>query len=120
MKLIFDEQLITKYKSASQKARVLTEHWVDKSVFCPNCGRLDIDKYPNNQPVADFFCSNCKEDYELKSKQDGIGTKILDGSYRTKMERLKSSSNPNLFVLNYNLQNLCVLNCFDLQMREEN
>jgi len=112
MKLIFDEQLVTKYKSASQKARVLTEHWVDKSVFCPNCGRLDIDKYPNNQPVADFFCSNCKEDYELKSKQDSIGTKVLDGSYRTKMERLRSSSNPNLFVLNYNLQNLCVLNFF--------
>ena len=112
MELIFDEQLVKKYKSASQKARVLTEHWVDKSVFCPNCGCLNIDKYPNNQPVADFFCSNCKEDYELKSKQDGIGTKILDGAYSTKMERLRSSSNPNLFVLDYNLQNLCVLNLF--------
>ena len=112
MKLVFDEQLVGKYKSASQKARVLTEHWVNKSVFCPNCGNLDIDKYPNNQPVADFFCSNCKEDYELKSKRDGIGTKILDGAYHTKMERLRSSNNPNLFVLNYNLRNLCVLNLF--------
>ena len=34
---------------------------------------LDIDKYPNNQPVADFYCSNCKEEYELKSKQDSVG-----------------------------------------------
>jgi len=112
MKLVFDEQLAINYRSASQKARILTEHWVDESVFCPNCGRLEIDKYPNNQPVADFFCSNCKEDYELKSKQDSIGTKILDGAYRTKMERLRSSSNPNLFVLNYNLQGLSVLNFF--------
>ena len=112
MKLILDKQLITNYKNASQKARILTEQWVDKSVFCPNCGHLDIDKYPNNQPVADFFCSNCKEDYELKSKQGGVGAKILDGSYRTKMERLRSSSNPNLFVLNYDLQHLCVLNFF--------
>ena len=112
MELIFDKQLATKYKSASQRARVLTEHWVDKSVFCPNCGRLDIDKYPNNQPVADFFCSNCKEDYELKSKQDGVGTKILDGAYRTKIERLQSSSNPNLFILSYHLENLSVLNFF--------
>ncbi|MGE4555032.1 MAG: DpnI domain-containing protein [Candidatus Paceibacterota bacterium] len=112
MKLVFDEQLAINYRSASQKARILTEHWVDESVFCPNCGRLEIDKYPNNQPVADFFCSNCKEDYELKSKQDSIGTKILDGAYRTKMERLRSSSNPNLFVLNYNLQSLSVLNFF--------
>lgn len=112
MKLIFDEQLTVKYKSASQKARVLTENWVGKSVFCPNCGRLEIGKYPNNQPVADFFCSNCKEEYELKSKQDGIGVKILDGAYRTKMERLRSNNNPNLFVLNYNLLNLSVLNLF--------
>jgi type II restriction enzyme len=112
MKLVFDEQLAINYRSASQKARILTEHWVDESVFCPNCGRLEIDKYPNNQPVADFFCSNCKEDYELKSKQDSIGTKILDGAYRTKMERLRSSSNPNLFVLNCNLQSLSVLNFF--------
>jgi len=112
MKLVFDEQLVINYKSASQKARILTEHWVDESVFCPNCGCLKIDKYPNNQPVADFFCLNCKEDYELKSKQNNIGTKILDGSYRTKMERLCSNSNPNLFVLNYHLQSLSVLNFF--------
>lgn len=48
----------------------------------------------------------------MKSKQNGVGTKILDGAYRTKMERLQSSSNPNLFVLNYYLQNLSVLNFF--------
>jgi type II restriction enzyme len=112
MKLVFDEQLAINYKSASQKARILTEHWVEESVFCPNCGCLKIDKYQNNQPVADFFCSNCKEDYELKSKRDSIGKKILDGAYRTKMERLRSSSNPNLFVLNYHLQSLSVLDFF--------
>lgn len=109
MQLTFNEQLATNYKSASQRARILTEHWVDESVFCPNCGRVEIDKYPNNQPVADFFCSNCKEEYELKSKKDNLGTKVLDGAYRTKMERLRSSNNPNLFVLNYHLQNFSVI-----------
>lgn len=112
MKLTFDARIANNYKSQSQRTRVLTEHWVDEFVFCPNCGHLEIDKYPNNQPVADFFCSKCREDYELKSKQNSIGTKILDGAYRTKMERLRSSSNPNLFVLNYNLSNLCVLDFF--------
>ena len=110
MKLTFDTQRATAYKSQSQKVRVLTEHWVNESVFCPNCGHLDIDKYPNNQPVADFYCSNCKEDYELKSKQDGIGTKIVDGAYRTMIERLQDSNNPNFFLLNYNLQNFEVVN----------
>ena len=112
MRLNFDKQLTTQYKSPSQMARVLTEHWVDESVFCPNCGHTDIDKYPNNQPVADFFCSNCCEDYELKSKQNSIGNKILNGSYSTKMERLQSNNNPNLFMLNYSLSNLYVIDFF--------
>ncbi|OHA19702.1 MAG: restriction endonuclease [Candidatus Taylorbacteria bacterium RIFCSPHIGHO2_02_FULL_47_18] len=112
MKTTFDAQLVTNYKSQSQKARVLTEQWVDESVFCPNCGHLNINKYPNNQPAADFFCSNCKEDYELKSQQNEIGTKIVDGAYRTMIERLQSSSNPNLFLLNYDLHSLSVINFF--------
>ncbi len=110
MKLTFDSQLADTYKSQAQKARVLTEQWVEKTIFCPNCGYLDIDQYPNNQPVADFYCSNCREDYELKSKQNNIGTKIVDGAYRTMIERLQSSENPNLFLLSYDLSNFEVLN----------
>ena len=56
MNLFFDTKLAEGYESTSQKVRVLTEQWVDNSIFCPNCGQLDIDKYPNNQPVADFHC----------------------------------------------------------------
>jgi type II restriction enzyme len=110
MKLILDEKLAINYKNVSQKIRVLTEQWVDDSIFCPNCGQLNINKYPNNRPVADFYCSNCSEDYELKSKKDTLGAKILDGTYRTMLERLKSSNNPNFFLLNYNLANLEVIN----------
>jgi len=110
MNLTLDEKVAINYKSTSQKVRVLTEQWVDNYIFCPNCGRLNIDKYPNNQPVADFYCSNCREDYELKSKQDILGTKIVNGAYRTMLERLASSNNPNLFLLNYNLTNLRVIN----------
>ncbi len=110
MKLTLDRKLADNYKSESQKIRVLTEQWVGDSIFCPNCGRLDIDKYPNNQPVADFHCSNCREEYELKSKQSAIGTRIVDGAYRTMLERLSSSSNPNFFFLNYDLLSLEVVN----------
>lgn len=110
MKLSFDTQLADNYTSQSQRVRVLTEAWVDSAIFCPNCGHLDIDKYPNNQPVADFYCSNCKEEYELKSKQAGVGSKIVDGAYRTMIERLQSSNNPNFFLLNYDLESFEVLN----------
>ncbi len=64
MNLLFDLKLAEKYKSPSQRIRALTESWVDNQVYCPNCGELKIDKYENNRPVADFFCSNCKEEYE--------------------------------------------------------
>jgi len=110
MKLIFNTTIAEKYKSNAQRARVLSENWVDNEIYCPNCGQLNINRYPNNQPVADFYCSNCKEDYELKSKQDGVGTKIVDGAYRTMIERLRSSNNPNFFLLNYDLQNFEVRN----------
>lgn len=110
MDLSFDVKLADKYTSLSQKIRVLTEDWVDREVYCPNCGRVDIDRYKNNKPVADFFCPNCKEDYELKSKRDSVGIKIVDGAYRTMIERLQSRNNPNFFVLNYNLHNLSVSN----------
>jgi len=110
MDLSFNAILADNYTSQSQKIRVLTESWVDKNAYCPNCGQLNVDKYENNKPVADFYCSNCHEDYELKSKRDNVGLKIVDGAYRTMVERLNSSNNPNFFLLNYDLDTLEVLN----------
>jgi len=112
MQLSLNTELAEKYTSASQKVRVLTEAWVDQSVFCPNCGHLEIGSYPNNKPVADFYCANCKEDYELKSKQNAIGTKIVDGAYQTMIDRLQSTQNPNFFLLNYNLLDYSIKNFF--------
>jgi type II restriction enzyme len=110
MNLFFQTVLATEYRSLSQKARILTEDWVDNQVYCPNCGYEDIERYANNKPVADFFCKNCKEDYELKSKKEAVGNKIVDGAYRTMLERLTSSNNPNFFLLNYDLEKFEVIN----------
>lgn len=110
MQLILDKELVKDYVNASQKIRVLTELWVNKNIYCPNCGQLSIDQYPNNRPVADFFCGDCKEDYELKSKRDKIGTKIVDGAYGTMIERLQSNKNPNFFFLNYDLNDHSIKN----------
>lgn len=110
MDLIFKINIASGYKSASQKARILTEQWVHDSIFCPNCGQVNIQQYENNKPVADFYCLGCGEDYELKSKKNLIGNKIVDGAYRTMLERLTGDNNPNLFLLNYNLTNFEVIN----------
>ena len=109
MKLALDLKIAEKYKSKSQKIRILTESWVDDEIFCPACG-TNVNNYENNRPVADFYCPNCSEEYELKSKKDGMVKRIVDGAYSTMIERLQSSNNPNFFFLNYNPIKFEVLN----------
>lgn len=111
MRLVFNKQIAQPYHSVSQKIRVMAEDWVNREIFCPSRGH-DIKHYENNRPVADFFCLDCKEEFELKSKKDSIGNRIVDGAYRTMIERLQSNNNPNFFLLNYNLRNLEAINFF--------
>lgn len=100
MELNFNLDLVQKYKSTTQKIRVLSESWVEKQIYCPSCGKAII-AYRNNKPVADFFCELCKEDYELKSKKNSFGQKVVDGAYASMIERLESKNNPNFFFLSY-------------------
>ncbi len=101
MNFNFDTSLAENYKSNSQKIRVMSESWVGKNIFCPICGSSHICNLNNNMPVADLKCDNCGEIYELKSKQGKVGSKINDGAYSTMLERINSSNNPNLFIMNY-------------------
>jgi hypothetical protein len=111
VKLGFEETQ-SPYSSGSQSARAWTERWVRDWAFCPNCGSPKMNSFPNNSPLADFYCVTCKEEYELKSQKSVFGNKILDGEYRTKCERLAADNNPNLFLLNYDLAKLSVTNFF--------
>jgi type II restriction enzyme len=110
MNLTFYAALAGSYKSGPQKIKNLSEHWLGQQIYCPNCGQTYIEQYGNNRPVADFFCSFCHEDYELKSQSRMFGIKVVDGAYRTMMERLSSDRNPNLFLLHYDPRELSVRN----------
>ena len=92
------------------KARVWTESWVGSQAYCPNCGNPKINQFVANSPVADFFCPSCNEQYELKSQKNKFGRKVSDGAFKTKCERLAANDNPNLFLLNYDLSKLSVIN----------
>lgn len=105
MDLSLDLSLIEGYKSKTQQARILTESWVAKNIYCPNCGSNPLNEFENNRPVADFFCKKCTEEYELKSKNGKFSTVIPDGAYSTMIERIHSEKNPNFFFLNYNKEN---------------
>jgi len=92
------------FQSGSQKARVWTEGWVLREMYCPSCGAKPLTDFTNNKPVADFFCAICDEEFELKSKKSGFGRKVTDGAYATMMERLQSDSVPSLMLLRYNAE----------------
>jgi hypothetical protein len=61
MKLGFEESQ-SSYSSGSQNARAWTETWVSTWAYCPHCGASKISPFPNNSPLADFFCASCREE----------------------------------------------------------
>ena len=101
MDLKFNQNLAKGYKSPSQIIRVLSEDWVARQGYCPHCGHNPLSSFANNQPVADFYCAHCHEQYELKSKKAKLSRIINDGAYATMIERIKSDNNPNFFFLTY-------------------
>lgn len=44
MDLSFDISLIEGYTSASQIARVLTEDWFERNMYCPVCGNYILKR----------------------------------------------------------------------------
>lgn len=108
MNLHFETNLADSYKSQSQKIRVLSEAWVQREIYCPNCGYASINKYKNNNPASDFYCSICQENYELKSQKKHNLTKIIDGAYSSMINLIEQNRNPNLFILKYDSFNLVV------------
>jgi predicted RNA-binding Zn-ribbon protein involved in translation (DUF1610 family) len=111
MKLGFEESQ-SDYSSGSQNARLWTEAWVSAWAYCPHCGNAKVSQFPNNSPLADFFCTSCNEEFELKSQKGKFGARVIDGAFKTKLERLSASNNPNLFLMNYDLKSLAVVNLF--------
>ncbi len=108
MDLYLEAALAGAYHSGRQRARVLTEPWIARQAYCPNCGCFPLARYGNNSRVGDFYCSVCRENYELKSKQTPFATKVDDGGYRAMLERLSGNANPNMFLLNYDVGRLAV------------
>lgn len=119
MDLRFDTSLACNYRSPSQIARILTEDWLARNMYCPVCGAVSIRKAENNAPVKDYVCECCRAQYELKSKKsttDKYTTKVNDGVYSKMIDRITSLDNPSFFFMhydNYGVNNLIIVpKCF--------
>lgn len=98
------------YEAQTQKARFWSEGWVARELYCLNCGAAALSKLPNNSPVGDFACDDCAEEYEVKSQAGKIGGRVVDGAYKSMMERLAANNNPSLVLLGYDKTRQTVTN----------
>lgn len=103
MDLSFNLSAAAGYHSKAQIARILTENWVSSNMYCPKCGNLHIAHFQNNRPVADFYCEQCKSEFELKSKNGAFGASVVDGAYDTMISRITDNHNPDFLFMNYSM-----------------
>ena len=56
-----------------------TEHWVSNRLFCPSCGAERMTQFAGNRPVADFYCSICREEYRSsRARSIALAESIAD------------------------------------------
>ncbi len=103
----FNQNLAEDYKSETQKIRVMSESWLQQYGYCVRCGKK-LKHFKNNKPVADLYCENCLEEYELKSSKNKLGKKILGSAYSVMIEKIDNNTVPNFFHLNYNKANYSI------------
>jgi len=108
-RLGFEEEAAP-YEAQTQKARFWSESWIARELYCLNCGEPKLSKLPNNSPVGDFVCGQCSEEYEVKSQSGKVGAKVVDGAFKSMMERLAANNNPSLVVMGYDKDRGAVTN----------
>jgi type II restriction enzyme len=98
---LYQEEAFLKYKSPSQRIRVMSEHWFDSQMYCPACPSKEIKRYPHNKPVLDFYCPDCGELFQLKSQSTAFSTRVVDGAYGPMIDSINTNNVPNFFFLHY-------------------
>lgn len=89
------------YKAGSQIARVLSEDWCGRELYCPACdsGRLLTSRV--NTPAVDFACPRCDQLFQLKSLKKLNPRRIVDAGYDSMIRAIRSDRVPNLLILQY-------------------
>jgi type II restriction enzyme len=108
----FDLSVLNNLKSNSQKARMLTENWIETNMFCPRCGCSRLIKSKNNLPVNDFGCQSCGSAFELKSKSSQFNSTVPDGAYSTMIDMILTRTNPDFMFMHYDISSYSIQNLF--------
>ncbi len=94
-------ELASGYRSRSQQARVVTEAWGRRELFCANCESRFLEPTPNNSQAVDLVCPRCAALFQLKAKGSRIGRIIDDGAYTAMLAAVREDRTPNLVLMRY-------------------
>jgi type II restriction enzyme len=106
-------EIAAKYKSGSQIARVISEEWCMRELYCPACPSDQLTGSKPNNPAVDFECPNCGQAFQLKSGRYWNPKKIVDAAYESMLGAIRADRTPNLLVFQYSrtwfVQNLLLI-----------
>ncbi|HEV2435361.1 MAG TPA: DpnI domain-containing protein [Verrucomicrobiae bacterium] len=103
MNLSMTGALAAAYRSGAQRARVVTEAWGEKNLFCPNCSSPKLTWLEPGHPASDYSCPACGFWYQLKSQRAPIRSSINDGAYRAMMDAIHNDALPSMYFMQYDL-----------------
>jgi type II restriction enzyme len=105
--------LAARYKAASQIARVLSEDWCTRELYCPACDSNRLMGSKPNSPAVDFECAKCDQPFQLKSLRHWNPRKVVDAGYEAMLRAIRADRTPNLLLLQYSstwlVQNLLLI-----------
>jgi len=105
--------LSTNYKAGSQIARVLSEDWCARELYCPACDSNRLTGSKPNNPAVDFECGKCDQPFQLKSLRHWNPRKVVDAGYEAMLRAIRADRTPNLLLLQYSntwaVQNLLLV-----------
>lgn len=101
------------YKAGPQIARVVTEDWCSREVYCAACDSSRLSQSRTNTQAIDFLCASCEESFQLKSLKNWIPKKVVDAGYDAMIRAIREDRTPNLLLLQYSrdwlVQNLLLV-----------
>lgn len=110
MEVTLPHEGIANYKSGAQRARVATEAWASKSLYCPNCESPALRASSPNTPAVDYSCADCGAPFQLKAQSRPFSRRIVDAAYGSMVRAIQEDRTPNLFALHYDASQWAVVN----------
>ena len=89
------------YRSATQRARVITEAWGEENLYCANCSSTSLSRTKAGTAVIDYTCPECESHFQLKSGARPFTRRIPDAACSKMREAILHGRTPNLLALHY-------------------